>query len=165
VSDDGTYYSSVWVIGVDGGGSLVPVAEQAANPAWSPDGRKIAFVRVSGDDCCHSIWVMNADGSDARPLTAPNGVSYWGIAWSPDGLSVAYTDNSRLRIVNVDGSGIREIASDQRMEGADWSPDGKWLAVMVSPSGPWSPAMGVLPVEGGLPLVVVPDALYATWRP
>jgi Tol biopolymer transport system component len=164
MSDNGTYYSSVWVIGADGGLRTL-VANDAANPAWSPDGRQIAFVRVSGDDCCLSVWVTNIDGTGARPLTAPNGIIYWGIAWSSDGLSVAYTDGGRMRRVNVDGSDNREIPSDGSVQGADLSPDGRWLAVMVASPGPWNPAVGFMPIEGGLVRIVVPDGFDATWRP
>ena len=164
VSDNGIYYSSVWVIGANGGARTL-VATDAADPAWSPDGQRIAFVRVSGDDCCLAVWVTNADGTDARPLTAPDGSIFWGIAWSPDGSSVAYSDARRLRLVNVDGSDNREVASSVEMQGADWSPDGKWLAVMLPSSEPWVPAIAYVPVEGGLPRIVVSYGFDPTWRP
>jgi TolB protein len=46
-------------------------------PAWSPDGRKIAF--VAGTD----IWVMDADGGDERQLTHDGGHGYADLAWQP----------------------------------------------------------------------------------
>ena len=40
-----------------------------AAPTWSPDGSKIAFVTDRGhDDGSWEIWIMNADGSDQRPM-------------------------------------------------------------------------------------------------
>lgn len=41
----------------------------AFDPAWSPDGRLIAFARVSGSTDQPDIWVMNADGSNPVQLT------------------------------------------------------------------------------------------------
>ena len=45
-------------------------------PAWSPDGGRVAFGRGT------QLWVMDADGSDARPLDGATGAE---AAWSPDG--------------------------------------------------------------------------------
>jgi Tol biopolymer transport system component len=72
-------------------------------PAWSPDGRRIAFRR--GDE----LWVMNADGSAARPL---DGVAGGEPSWSPDGRRIAFTalgykGKFGLAIVKADGSSGR----------------------------------------------------------
>jgi dipeptidyl aminopeptidase/acylaminoacyl peptidase len=61
-------------------------------PWWSPDGTMIAFAHVDpveGRSPCrahHQLWVMNADGSDARQLTPEGslGIAPVGVRWSPD---------------------------------------------------------------------------------
>jgi Tol biopolymer transport system component len=58
------------------------------SPAWSPDGKWIAFSRDgSGSD---PIWMMRADGSHKRRLTSPRLADY-DPAWSPDGTRIAFT--------------------------------------------------------------------------
>lgn len=58
-------------------------------PAWSPDGQWIAMVRqeLSNPDTAKNrqLWVMHADGSEARRLTNQMDVFYDGLRWSPDG--------------------------------------------------------------------------------
>jgi Tol biopolymer transport system component len=64
--------------------------------AWSSDGSKLAFVR----GCCpdtngryqNDLWVVDADGTDARPLTTSHRVVSTRPIWSPSGTSVAYVD-------------------------------------------------------------------------
>jgi TolB protein len=104
---------------------------QDYSPAWSPDGRRIAFASVRGG-LTPSIWVMNADGARQRRLTRLSG-EY--PAWSPDGRAIAF---DRLTFgptgwdiwtVNADGSHSRSlIASTADEQGAAWSPDGKAIA-------------------------------------
>ena len=57
---------SLFVINADGSGKR-RIARNAAQPAWSPDGRLIAFVRPPTGNT--DIWVMNANGSGQRRLT------------------------------------------------------------------------------------------------
>ncbi|MBD5634039.1 MAG: S9 family peptidase, partial [Candidatus Eremiobacteraeota bacterium] len=62
-----------------------------SNPAFSPDGTKLAFLANagSGDDAKAQVWVMPLDGGDARPVTqASEGVEQF--AWRPDGAGFAY---------------------------------------------------------------------------
>jgi Tol biopolymer transport system component len=109
--------------------------ENAQQPAWSPDGHSIAFVRRSeqGD---WDIFIANADGSGVRELVHP-GRDDFQPAWSPDGSQIAYDDYARGRdlgqidVVNVDGSGRRLVTDDQYMDTSPyapvWSPDGQWI--------------------------------------
>ncbi|MBO0719957.1 MAG: PD40 domain-containing protein, partial [Blastocatellia bacterium] len=55
------------------------------NPSWSPDGSKILYEGFQG------IWVVNADGSDAKRFieTVPNSHP----TWSPDGQQIAFMDD------------------------------------------------------------------------
>jgi uncharacterized repeat protein (TIGR01451 family) len=64
-------------------------------PAWSPDGTKIAFTRLSSDTLEREIWTMNADGSDQTKL-AVGGVS--APSWQPLTSSTGSTANLRLRM-------------------------------------------------------------------
>ncbi|MDA0179489.1 DPP IV N-terminal domain-containing protein [Solirubrobacter phytolaccae] len=91
-------------------------------PAWSPDGRQIAFESdLDGD---REIYVMNADGSNVRQLTH-NGNWEEGPAWSPDGTRLAFTRALSNTDYNVwtmapDGTDQRQLTT---YAGRDESPD------------------------------------------
>jgi Tol biopolymer transport system component len=100
-------------------------------PAWSPDGRKIAF--LSSRDGNQEVYVMNADGSGQRRLTrnpAYDGGPAWydgGSAWSPDARKIAFVSsrdgNREVYVMNADGSGQRNLTRSPASEGwFAWSP-------------------------------------------
>ncbi|GMU83899.1 MAG: acyl-peptide hydrolase [Planctomycetota bacterium] len=56
-------------------------------PAWSPDGRQLAFISDRDKGAC--LFVMPMDGGEARRLTPPDGWVH-DLAWSPDGRKIVY---------------------------------------------------------------------------
>ena len=80
--------SQVWTYGLPSGPfrQLTETAEGAYDPAWSPDGTRIAY--VVRDKGRHDVWVMGADGSDARQVTDAGACR--APCWSPDGQYLAY---------------------------------------------------------------------------
>jgi TolB protein len=116
-------------------------------PAWSPDGRKLAF--VSERDGNAEIYVMNADGSGQENLTRqPASDSH--PSWSPNGRKLAFVSrrdtNSEIYVMNADGSGLRRLTRTPRDDrGPAWSPDGRAIAFVRTkcvPSPPCATAYG-----------------------
>ena len=104
---------------------------------WSPDGAHVAISYHSSTWTRQSVYVANADGSDLRRLVDGPEV---GMAWSPDGTRLAYTNISggdprhdyELWTVSMDGSAPSLVASQCCVSGgvwAVWSPDGSQIAL------------------------------------
>ena len=103
-----------------------------SSPSWSPDRRRVAFVRSTSLARGFQIWVMNADGTGARQIT--RGRVDGAPAWSPDGRWIAFrggTDRADVFVVRPDGTGRRNITRNPAGVGAldpTWSRDGTRIA-------------------------------------
>jgi Tol biopolymer transport system component len=106
-------------------------------PAWSPDGNKIAF--ASARTGSFDIYVMNADGTGTRRLTSTK-QDDGHPTWSPDGTAIAFSRGTPgdIYVMNSDGSNVRPLIAAPTGESEPaWSPDGTWIAyVQREPGSP-----------------------------
>ncbi len=81
-------------------------------PAFSPDGSKIAFVSFRGGDTDGEIYVMNADGTNQTRLTDDTREDR-NPTFTPDGTKITFTDrvDSQLSRINVDGTGLVRLTN------------------------------------------------------
>lgn len=136
----------VYVVNLDGTGEH-PVSQKAFTetstadeyPAWSPDGRLIAFSRYrydfSGQMDNPAIWVMGVDGEGQHRATrADDAVGENMPAWAPDGGQIAYgrgnmmSGDMAVYLLKADGSRQQKLPADQfTAMHPSWSPDGRWV--------------------------------------
>lgn len=150
----------IFVMGPDGGkqDSVTSGIQYSADPAMSPDGTKIAFVRDN------DIWVMNADGSKKRVVVDDPGDGQpidESPSFSPDGKRVVFSRDTNLNVgtqdeiltVNLDTGKLVNLTQN----GADlddqpvYSPDGSkiaWIRNEQAPS-PGPDEIFVMDADGG----------------
>jgi Tol biopolymer transport system component len=120
---------SIYTVDPDGS-SLSRLAKDATEPAWSPDGTKIAYnyqpeKRGAGSD---DVYVMNADGSGKINLTKSPKVDEDRPSWSPDGTKITFSSDREgdhdIYSMDADGSNVTHVTTnpDAFDFNADWQP-------------------------------------------
>jgi Tol biopolymer transport system component len=105
-------------------GAVTRIAETGEDPAWSPDGRSIAFAD-------RGLWLVSPDGGPRRRLGRR--IVEGQPSWSPDSGRLAYAarigDGDDLFTIAADGSGERRLAKNvDGFDAKDWSPRGSLIA-------------------------------------
>jgi len=145
--------AGLFLLPADGQGEPRLLFRNALTPAWSPDGKKLAFSveRARGQWAVH---VANSDGSHDVQLTEPP-LMAGSPVWSPDGTLIAFDqfvgNNQQVFIMDAEGSLRRQITSSSSWSCGhpSWSADGKRLA--FSCRSAWTPCGGVSSVGTILP--------------
>ena len=134
------------------------------DPAYSPGGKRIAFVRASKQAI--DLWTMNANGTRQRRLTTTAGIDEIDPAWSPDGKQIAFAVETPLGQQGIWVVGAKGQSRRQLTTGADtnpsWSPDGTEIAFQRSDPFTHMDSVLAVPVTGGTPTDLTDDPTAPT---
>lgn len=120
--------AEVWVMNADGTGARS--LGNGLSPAWSPNGRWIAFDAIV--DRNFDVWVMRSDGSARRRVTTNAAPDYF-ASWSPDATMLVFTSDrgagEDVYLIAADGTSERQLTNHPGPDWAPaWSPDGTQIA-------------------------------------
>jgi TolB protein len=130
---------------------LGPWRGDPQSPAWSPDGKRLAFIgrymtsKTNGTGCeCRALYVVNVDGSGLRRITPVRLRPGGRPDWSPDGTVIFFRTHpgddpsgigSKVYTIKPDGTGLRQLnrfPSDARVLEGSYAPDGTSIVFETS---------------------------------
>jgi Tol biopolymer transport system component len=172
----GALKTGIWAMNVNGTG-LRLLTDKGNMPAWSPDGRTIAFRSTFPE----AIWLMDADGSNLGQLTTPKqrvGLDDVDMqpAWSPNGKWIAFSREHPVGhewhwdvyAVRSDGSGLRQLTDRFGHSNTmpDWSPTGMRIAFVSDRARRGVGDIYVMKANGTgkTRLTKTGDAQWPSWR-
>ena len=94
-------------------------------PAWSPNGKWIAFTSERAGD--RDIYKMDVDGENVKQLTKKG--ECYEPAWSPNNRWIAFVSHATLFVLDAEGGNVRQLGkANSVLPHCTWSPDGKQIA-------------------------------------
>ncbi len=169
----GTGRPQIYVLNLDDG-DIKPLATDGSKnmqATWSPDGSQIIYVSTNGMG--ERLWIMDADGSNKRPLTNSDVISGF-PDWSIDGDTIVFTQRESIGMLpNLQWTSLAEFAPAFFVEDsiprrdADISPDGRWMVLESWPEGS-DHDIWIMSMDGKDTRVLVDFPFYdfnPVWRP
>jgi Tol biopolymer transport system component len=135
VGDDASIYLSDLDPETSGGRVGTLVYQQLHDPAWSPDGNKLAYAGRRESDTYHAIYVVDLKSNQESRLTSGN-IPALQPTWSPDGQQLAFvkgdyrwegfsSPTGDIYVMHADGSSLVRLTDGEHPA---WSPDGRRIA-------------------------------------
>jgi TolB protein len=113
----------------------------AAVPSWSPDGKRVAFVRAEpGRQRVWNVWLAEPDSGQLHRVTNHTLGQPWGASWFPDGQRLAYSLEDRLMVADLRtglARGYRSPRANRLVRTPAVSPDGRQIVFQVQRDGVW----------------------------
>jgi Tol biopolymer transport system component len=153
----------IWITNRDGSRARLIFDERnlefgAGAVAWSPDGRRLAFVR---DD---SLYTISSRGGSVTSVTSHADAP----AWSSDGTEIIFVRNPEqssrdgtISAIGADGRGLRRIVAAGKWFGPSVSPDGSKIAFYRNGVR----GVYVAPAKGGRARLVIRNGYQPRWSP
>jgi TolB protein len=109
-------------------------------PAWSPNGKHIAYYHIDKEIDKNGIYLITPDGKENRLWHAAVGAET--PTWSPDGQWIAFSMGAQIWKKKLNGDSLSQLTNTGRNFFPAWSPDGEWIAFSQSvcnaiPCGVW----------------------------
>ena len=129
--------------------------EYVSDPQISPDGEHILYVRnfkdIMTDGNLSNLWMAKFDGSQILPVTTGNQRDY-SPRWSPDGQKMIYLSTkmgrSQIYLRWLETGAETKLTNLSRSpRSIKWSPDGKWIAFVMSVAADKSPSIAKMPAK------------------
>lgn len=95
-------------------------------PAWSPDGEKIAYVHGDTLESTTGIYLIDVDSSYKRILFA--GARAYSPTWTPDGNWLVFVNNAQIFKIKANGDSLTQLTFEGRNFFPSVSADGNWIA-------------------------------------
>jgi hypothetical protein len=138
----------------------------AAVPTWSPDGRRMAYIRAEDDNPrVWNLWLQPLDGDHATRLTSYRYGQPWSASWFPDNRRICYSHEDTLVVLDLESGASRTFASPVKhrlVRTPAVSPDGREVIFQVFRQGAW-----LLDLRDGSmrPVLADPTAEEFAWSP
>ena len=130
-----------------------PLPFAARDVAVSPDGHTVAIVGHRESERNNVLWIYEPGAQDAASLANTEGASF--PFWSPDGRSVGFFADGKLKKLNLAGGPVQTLCDAPTGRGGAWNQDG---VILFTPSGLLGVGLYRIPASGGTPTqITAPD--------
>jgi len=125
--------NKIWLVDLKSGAKnklLDCTNAQCSRPVWSPDGKRIVFeyANISANNLTGlgTLWWLDVDTGEAKPVFGEVNLSGWNPRWSPNGKWLSYVTSQDIRLYNLEAGGSH-IIKTTLSTAADWSPDSRMI--------------------------------------